>query len=195
MKSIKSITVLMATGILVAGCATGGGNAMSAKDAAMKKAIAADKKPFAGPASVAYADKLWVALKNANLAGPGMTKTEAYKGSHPHGAVLMNATSTLTVDGQTDTVIVKSNFGGEGVSVEAVDADPAKYLKAVTVMYKRPGYDPENKDWFWAKYLSDGTLDKNPKGMQLAGRVAKGKPMGCIACHTAAPGGDMVFTN
>lgn len=195
MKSIKAITVLMATSILVAGCAAGGGNAMSAKEAGMKKTMAADKMAFSGPASVAYANKLWVALNGANLAGPGMKKTDAYKGSHPHGAVLMNATSDLTVDGKTNTVIVKSNFGGEGVSVEAVDADPAKYLKAVTVMYKRPGYDADNSDWFWAKYLADGTLDKNPKGMQLAGRVAKGKPKGCIACHTAAPGGDMVFTN
>ena len=62
-------------------------------------------------------------------------------------------------------------------------------------MLKRPGYDPDNKDWFWAKYLPDGSLDKNPAGMQLAGMVAKGKPAGCIACHTAAPGGDMVFTS
>jgi hypothetical protein len=70
---------------------------------------------------------------------------------------------------------------------------PAKYLKAVTVMLKRPGYDPETMDWFWAKYKADGSLDTNPAGMMLAGKVAKGKPKGCIACHTAAPGGDMMF--
>jgi len=29
----------------------------------------------------------------------------------------------------------------------------------------------------------------NPNGMMLAGKVAKG----CIACHSAAPGGDMMF--
>ncbi len=68
-----------------------------------------------------------------------------------------------------------------------------KYLGAVTVMLKRPGYDPETQDWFWAKYLPDGSLDKNPAGMLLAGKVAKGKPAGCIACHSAAPGGDMMF--
>ena len=27
----------------------------------------------------------------------------------------------------------------------------------------------------------------------LAGKVAKGKPKGCIACHSAAPGGDFMF--
>lgn len=78
---------------------------------------------------------------------------------------------------------------------ETVANDPEKYLKAVTVMLKRPGYDAETKDWFWVKYKADGSIDTNPKGMKLAGKVAKGKPKGCIACHTAAPGGDMVFTS
>ena len=82
------------------------------------------------------------------------------------------------------------------LAYENVAKDPNKYLGAFTVMYKRPGYDPDNSDWFWAKYLPDGSLDKNPKGMQLAGRVAKvDPPAGCIGCHSAAPGGDMVFTS
>ena len=59
------------------------------------------------------------------------------------------------------------------------------------VALRDAGYDPENKDWFWAKYLPSGELDKNPNGMQLAGRVAKGAEVGCIACHTAAGGEDL----
>jgi hypothetical protein len=63
-------------------------------------------------------------------------------------------------------------------------------------MYQREaGYDADNQNWFWAKYKPDGSLHKNPKGMQLAGRVAKGKPKGCISCHKVAPGGDYIFTN
>jgi len=31
--------------------------------------------------------------------------------------------------------------------------------------------------------------------MKLAGKVAKGKPVGCIACHTAAPSGNFVFNH
>ena len=95
----------------------------------------------------------------------------------------------------TGVAIVKRNYGGDGVSKAAVYDDPARYLKAVTVMYKRRGYDADNSDWFWVKYLPDGSLDANPKGMKLAGRVAKGAPAGCIACHTGAPGGDMVFNH
>ena len=33
----------------------------------------------------------------------------------------------------------------------------------------------------------------NKKNMKLAGRVAKGKPVGCIACHASASGNDLVF--
>ena len=63
-------------------------------------------------------------------------------------------------------------------------------------MYKREaGYDPEDGDWFWAKYNPDDTVQKNPAGVALAGRVAKGAPHGCIACHSEAPGGDLIFTH
>ena len=151
--------------------------------------------PFGGPDDTGYAATLWQALISANLAGPGALESRPYPGQHPHGAVLQTIYTTLTVDGQTNDVIVKRNYGGEGVSEQMVANVPDKFLGAVTVMFKRPGYDPDNSDWFWAKYLPDGALDKNPKGMQLAGRVAKvDPPAGCIGCHSAAPGGDMVFT-
>jgi hypothetical protein len=150
--------------------------------------------PFGGDDSVAYAGDLWAAMNDANLAGSDAIYSNPYKGQHPHGAVLDTIEGKLEVGGHSGKIIVKRNYGGEGVSNAAVANDRAGYLKAVTVMYKREaGYDSDNRDWFWAKYLPDGTLDKNPAGMQLAGRVAKGKPKGCIACHKGAPGGDMLF--
>ena len=92
-------------------------------------------------------------------------------------------------------MIVKRNYGGPDVSIENVANEPAKYLKAITVMFKRRGFDPEDKDWFWVKYKPDGSLHENEKGMKLAGKIAKGMPKGCIACHKAAPGGDFMFKN
>ena len=77
----------------------------------------------------------------------------------------------------------------------AVANDPVKYLKAVTVMFKRPGYDAETKDWFWVKYAPNGKVLNNPKGVALAGKVGKGGNAGCVACHRAAPGGDLVFNH
>ena len=154
------------------------------------------RSPLAALAIPLMQRNYWQALVAANLAGPNSMQSKAYPGQHPHGAVLENWETELTVGGNTNVVIVKRNYGGDGVSVNAVAEDPSKYLAAVTVMFKRPGYDSDNSDWFWAKYLPDGSLDKNPKGMQLAGRVARvDPPAGCIGCHSAAPGGDMVFTN
>lgn len=152
--------------------------------------------PFGDPDSLSYAAKLWQQLEAANFVGSDAMMSKAYAGQHPHGAVLDTMEGRLSIDGHTGAVIVKKNYGGDGVSISNVGNDPAKYLKAITVMYKREsGYDPEDRDWFWAKFKANGELDKNPKGMSLAGKVAKGKPMGCIACHTAAPGGDFVFNN
>ena len=61
-------------------------------------------------------------------------------------------------------------------------------------MFQREeGYDPETRDWFYAKYLPDGSMDENPMGMALAGLVGKGADAGCIACHQGA-GDDYLFT-
>ena len=152
------------------------------------------KPPFSGPNNVAYAKMLWSEMQRMRLVGPNAWEGTAYEGQEPHGMSLVTIDGIATIAGHTGPLLVKRNYGGPGVSPEAVNADPGKWLKAVTVMFKREaGYDNDNQNWYWAKYLPDGTLDKNPKGMQLAGRVAKGADVGCIACHAAAPGGDFVY--
>lgn len=170
--------------VFLAGCASSG----------MNKTM--DSMPFSGPNSVDYSKSLWKSISSTRLVGSSAMADKPYKGTHPHGAVLETLTSKATVGGHTGTVVVKRNYGGPGVSISNVSGDRAKYLKAVTVMFKREkGYDSDNQDWFWAKYKPDGSLHTNPKGMMLAGRVAKGKPVGCISCHKAAPGGDYLFIN
>ncbi|MDT8281904.1 MAG: cytochrome P460 family protein [Gammaproteobacteria bacterium] len=140
---------------------------------------------------------LWATLKHERLVGNGMKSSRIYPGSPPHGKFLQTLHQQVTVDDHTGMVIVKRNYDGPGVSAEAVEANPEKYLKAVTVMFKREaGYDAEDKDWFWAKYQADGslfTMEKMMMEIPLAGRVAKGKDEGCISCHIGAPGGDFVF--
>ncbi|MEA3292519.1 MAG: cytochrome P460 family protein [Pseudomonadota bacterium] len=152
--------------------------------------------PFGDPGSVKYAQKLWKKMAKAHLVGAYAVMSKPYKGTHPHGAVLDTIERDLKMKRNVGRVIVKRNYGGEGITVPAVYNNPSMYLKAVTVMYKREaGYDPDNQDWFWAKYSPQGEVLTNPKGMQLAGRVAKGASEGCIACHQAAPGGDYVFNH
>jgi hypothetical protein len=178
--------------ITLAGCS----GSMDKKDDMAAMPAGEAMMPFSGPDSVAYAKSLWASISEANMVGAGITRNAPYKGVHPHGAVLTTDTLIVAVEGHKGKAVVKKNFRGEGVTIDAVNADPAKYLESVTVMHKREkGYDSDNKDWFWAKYTPAGELVTNPKGMQLAGRVAKGKPKGCIACHQAAPGGDYIFTN
>lgn len=154
------------------------------------------KPPFGDPASVAYAKKLWKALVANKLVGPNAWVVTPHETNPPHGKLVSVIDGKINIDGKMHEVIVKNNYGGKGISEEKVADNPGKYLAAITVMLRRgKNYDPANKNWFWVKYLPTGALDKNPKGMMLAGRVAKGAKVGCIACHSKAPGKDFVYLN
>ena len=159
-------------------------------------ALAGGMPPFGSDEDVGYAKKIWAAMQAQNLVGPDMLRARPYEGTEPHGMMLETFYTKATIDGHTGEMIVKRNFGPAGVDADTVLMDPSKHLGAITVMFRREkGFDPEDKDWFWVKFLPDGSLDKNPKGMQLAGKVAKGADKGCIACHSGADGGDFVFTS
>lgn len=162
--------------------------------AATASTALAQDAPFGTETDTAYAAELWAVMEELRMVGDSMIHAIPYEGIEPHGLMLETFFTEGTVDGHTGTLIVKRNYGPEGVSAEEVQADPDKHLAAITIMFRREaGYDPDNQDWFWGKYLPDGTLDKNPKGMELAGRVAKGADAGCIACHSGSE--NYLFTN
>lgn len=148
---------------------------------------------FGGEEDAAFAGELWQAMTDAGLVGPGATLAAPYEGTEPHGFQLATTIGSATVGGHEGVLVIKKNFGPAGVTRDEVLAAPDKHLGAITVMFKRPGYDPETGDWFYAKYLPDGSLDKNPKGMMLAGLVGKNADAGCIACHQNADGDDYLF--
>ena len=157
-------------------------------------ASVAQEAPAGTDADAAYAELLWDVMAEAKLVGNDMLRAFPYEGVAPHGMMLETFYTTAEVDGYEGSLIVKRNFGPEGVGVDEVLADPETHLAAVTIMFQREaGYDDENRDWYWAKYLPDGSLDKNPAGMRLAGRVGKGADAGCIACHSGA-GETLIFT-
>lgn len=158
-------------------------------------AATAQDAPFGTEADANYAQLLWDVMTSSNLVGDDAIMATPYDGQEPHGMMLETFYSKATIQGHTGDLIVKRNYGPEGVDAAAILMDPGKHLGAVTVMFRREdGYDADNANWFWVKYLPDGTLDKTPNGMQMAGRVAKGADQGCIACHSAA-GDDYVFTS
>ncbi len=106
-------------------------------------------------------------------------KGELYTGQEPHGAFLttyVNDRAHSAITGKKGaiparSIIVKENY----------DAD--KKLVALTVMYKVAGYNPDDGDWFWAKYQPDGTID-------LEGKLA-----GCIECHGQMRANDFIYTS
>lgn len=153
----------------------------------------AQDAPFGSPKDTSDAEALWSVLEEARLVGEDAVRVVPFEGNEPHGAIQEVVATTATVNGHTGRLLVKRNHGGkDGLTVQEVYDNPTQYLAAITVMFKREaGYDPENMDWFWTKYLPDGALDKNPKGIGLAGRVAKGMDQGCIACHTSVGGADL----
>lgn len=159
-------------------------------------ACAAVAAPFGGEKDVTYAAELWQKMESNNLVGKYALYSTPYKGVFPHGEYLDTLDAYLPMGEHQGRLLLKRNYGGEGITKAMVANAPEKHLKAVTVMYQREaGYDKANQNWFWVKYSPDGKVLNNPKGVALAGRVAKGTKQGCIACHTAAPGGDMVFNN
>ncbi|MCF3595087.1 hypothetical protein LZG00_13920 [Rhodobacteraceae bacterium LMO-12] len=158
-------------------------------------ATMAQDMPFGSAADADYAGDIWAYMQESRLVGPGMIRTSPYEGTDPHGMMLETFYTTATINGHEGDLIVKRNFGPVGVSEDEVLRDPDTHLAAYTIMFRREaGYDPEDGDWFWVKYLPDGSLDQTPNGMAMAGKVAKGMDEGCIACHKAA-GDDMVFTS
>jgi len=169
--------------------------------AAPLPAHAAEEVFFGGDEDVAFAERLWRELAAARLVGAGAVTSRPYEGAEPHGAILVTLQGDLAIDEDTGdkhtgAVIVKNNYMGESVSVSSVSDNPDLNLAAVTVMFRRAeGYDSENLDWFWAKYSPDGSLQTNPAGVRLAGRIGKNPQDACIACHKFAPGDDYVFLN
>lgn len=154
-------------------------------------AVAQDGQPeFGGEEDVSYAETLWTALNDAQLAGDGAIQAAPYEGTDPHGVVLQTLWGEIAVQDHRGLVIVKRNYGPADVTIDEVANSPAENLGSVTVMLQREdGYAPDSGNWFWAKYLPDGSLDQTPEGVMLAGRAA-----GCIACHSEAEGGDFVYT-
>lgn len=149
--------------------------------------------PFGDKADMSFAKELWTSMKGYQ---DWKLTTEVFKGMSPHGKWVRLYSTFVRVGGKMYPIIVKDNYGGRGVSKDAIAKDPAKWLKAVTAMVqRRPGYDKANQDWFYVKYGPTGEVAKNEKGMSLAGRVAKGMKKGCISCHSQAGGDDFLYSN
>ena len=140
---------------------------------------------------VAFAKKLWTALKANRLAGSGRVNVVPVEGEAPHAGVQQILKARLRVAGRRGTAIVKVNHRDAAATLENVYESPNKYLADYAVMFKREkGYDPDAKDWFWALYTPKGRL-KVYEGRKIAGRVGRETEEGCIGCHKKKGGADL----
>lgn len=71
----------------------------------------------------------------------------------------------------------------DGSIIIKVNSDSNKMEKAITIMAKVKGYDPEAMDWFWLKTDLEGNIQ------------AEGKVKGCISCHHLMKKNDYIFVH
>ena len=141
---------------------------------------------------VNLAKKLWRSMRKNRLVGEKRINVHAFEGKEPHGAIQQSYAVDIVVNKRRARVIVKANHIGKDITEQDVYDEPNRYLKDYTVMFRhKTGYDPENNDWFWVKYSPDGTIDKGPTGVAIAGRVGKKTKIGCIGCHRVFGGEDL----
>lgn len=140
-------------------------------------------------AGQSFERQFWAYLENARYKNwapvPGKSG-DFSPGQAPHGKFLKMYLNRTAAGNMKDlphgSIIVKENYGPK-----------KKKLMAVTVMYRVKGFDPKNGDWYWVKYMPDGSVARTPadKGSKpIAGRFAS-----CIDCHNGAEGKDFVFAN
>jgi len=184
---IVVLTIAFGAALIASGAAAAGSS--EGEKTEMKKM----ELPFGGKEDVAFAEALWTAIDGYQ---DWMMQSEIMPGKSPHGMFVRLYYNIVTVEGAPYHVIVKDNYGGADVTLDMVNAAPADYLMAVTPMVQREsGYDAENNDWFYVKFDTMGKVAMNDMNMALAGRVAKGMPIGCIARHATAADGDYLFSN
>jgi hypothetical protein len=112
-------------------------------------------------------------------------KTGLREGEGPHGDFVQTFANKIALDSPTalpyGAVLVAENY----------DAD--KKLKDITVMYRSKAADPQHNDWYWLKYLPDGSIARTPE--KEGKKPIAGKVSSCIECHARAGGKDFVYAN
>lgn len=149
------------------------------------------EQPFGSPQQVAFAKTLWQAMDERGIVGDDAMQSHPYAGTSMHGPVIQYLSGEIGVGERTGTFILKRNYRGDDLSVEEVFEKPLRNFDSMGVMFRREaGYAPESADWFWVKYMPDGTVATTPEGVGMAGQVGA-----CISCHEPAEGGDFVFSH
>ncbi len=161
---------------------------------AMPKQCTAEQRKVAYglKSDIALAEKLWTALRKRGVVGRDRINVHAFSGKPPHGTIQQVYATTVRIGDHRGRIIVKANHTKKGATVRKVYDEPNKYLSSYTVMFANaPGYDPDNNNWFWARYWTNGKITRTPEGVAVAGRIGKIAKVGCIGCHRKLGGKDL----
>jgi hypothetical protein len=112
-------------------------------------------------------------------------KKEFREGESPHGELIKSYANKVAVENPGalpyGAILVTENY------------DKEKKLMDVTVMYRSKGSAPKHADWYWIKYLPDGSVARAPE--KEGKKAIAGQVESCIKCHRQADGRDLVFSN
>ena len=134
-------------------------------------------KSLGTPADQESADTVWQAISGRQQWAQFEGHEGLQPGKSPHGKFIRTFVNPVGAEHPEapgyGSILVKENYSQE---------DLAK-LDSLTVMERVEGYDPDNGDWFWARYTPAGELTHS------------GKVESCANCHFDAGGDDFVFLN
>ncbi len=139
--------------------------------------VATACKSLGTPEDQQEADGLWDVMSGHERWGQfeGHEGLQPSKG--PHAKFVRTFVNSVAAEHPAapdfGSVIVKENYAARDLTS----------LHSLTVMQRIEGYDPDNGDWFWARYTPSGELTHS------------GKVESCSDCHFDAGGEDFVFLN
>lgn len=70
------------------------------------------------------------------------------------------------------------------------DYDDKRKRLSISVMYRVKAYDKDHGNWYWIKYLENGSVARGTDNKVVAGKMTS-----CSDCHGKALGKDFVFSN
>lgn len=101
---------------------------------------------------------------------------------NPHGTLTPTYANKVAADDPKNLPI--------GSVLVREDYDDKRKRLSISVMYRVKAYDKDHGNWYWIKYLENGTVVRGKDNKPLAGKVAS-----CSECHAKANDKDFVFSN
>ena len=135
------------------------------------------------------ADSIWSFLDNAKYQRQWSIWPDQHPldpGREPHGMLQSTYVNEIVDSALASGAAIMP----AGAIIVKESHEPDSLLSSVLVMYKITGYDPDNNDWFYAAFQSNGRLLNDPDGEPIIGRVEL-----CSDCHAERRDRDYLYSS